>query len=154
MGWKPPDDFPLKLHAALPAPAACAGRGQAQSVPESRGAYLLLLRLDRPLAADIPTLSADILPPGWYAYAGSARGPGGLSARIARHLKTDKAVHWHIDRLTPAAAALFALAYPEGDECALIAALLNRGAFTVPLAGFGASDCRTCPSHLLRWRRD
>jgi len=146
--------IPPNLRALLPEPAAWATRGAAQSVPASGGAYLLILRLDRRHAVDIPTLSADILPPGWYAYAGSARGPGGVSARIARHLKTDKPVHWHIDRLTPAAAALFALAYPQADECALISALVNRGAFAVPLAGFGSSDCRACDSHLLRWRRD
>jgi Uri superfamily endonuclease len=154
MGWKLPAELPLKLCAFLPVPMDYALRGAAQSIPEGGGAYLLILRLDRPHALNIPTLSAEFLPPGWYAYAGSARGPGGLSARIARHLETDKPVRWHIDRLTPAADPLLALAYPEADECALLSALLDHGAFTVPLAGFGSSDCRQCRSHLLRWRED
>jgi Uri superfamily endonuclease len=151
MGWKLPAELPLKLCALLPVPMDYAMRGAAQSVPARGGAYLLVLRLDRRLALDIPRLSAEFLPPGWYAYAGSARGPGGLRARIARHLKTDKPVHWHIDRLTPAADPLLALAYPEAEECALLSALLDHGAFSVPLAGFGSSDCRQCRSHLLRW---
>ena len=145
--------LPPNLRASLPAPAAYAVLGAAESVPAAGGAYLLLLRLDRPLAVDIPRLAAGILPPGWYAYAGSARGPGGMRARIARHLKADKPVHWHIDRLTPTAATLLALAYPEADECALLSALLDCGVFTVPLPRFGSSDCRQCRSHLLRWRR-
>ena len=151
MGWNLPNNLPLTLCALLPAPMDYALRGKPQSVPASSGAYLLILRFDQPLAPSIPTLSADILPPGWYAYAGSARGPGGMRARISRHLKTDKPVHWHIDRLTPAADPLLALAYPQANECGLIAGLLACGAFAVPLPRFGASDCRQCPSHLLRW---
>ena len=143
--------LPLKLRASLPAPAALAKRDAIEMLPPGPGAYLLLLRLDRPLAVDIPTSAGAILPVGWYAYAGSAKGPGGLRARIARHLSVDKPVHWHIDRLTPAAGAIFALAYPRGDECALIAVLFDDGAFAVPLSGFGSSDCRQCQSHLLRW---
>lgn len=143
--------LPSGLRASLPSPVAFSAQDTADFVPVMPGAYLILLRLDRPFAVDIPRLDRHILPPGWYAYAGSARGSGGLRARIGRHLKTGKPVHWHIDRLTPAAAAIVALAYPAGEECALISALLSRGGFAVPIPGFGASDCRACVSHLLRW---
>ena len=151
MGWNLPDDLPLTLCALLPAPMDYAVRGEAQSVPADGGAYLLILRLARPLALNIRTLSADILPSGWYAYAGSAHGPGGLRARIARQLKTEKSVHWHIDRLTPVADPLIALAYPQARECGLVSVLIGSGGFTAPLPCFGASDCRQCSSHLLRW---
>ena len=90
-------------------------------------------------------------PAGWYAYAGSARGPGGLRARLGRHFREEKPAHWHIDRLTPAAAALAGLAYPAEEECVLVSRLIGTGAFRAPLRGFGASDCRTCESHLLNW---
>ena len=36
---------------------------------------------------------------GYYAYVGSAFGPGGLSSRIKRHLVKDKRLVWHIDYL-------------------------------------------------------
>lgn len=147
-------DVPPDLSAVLPAPAAWAARGGAGTVPAAGGAYLLLLRLDGALRLDIPTLSAGRLAPGWYAYAGSARGPGGLRARIARHLRPNNRPHWHVDRLTQAAETLLALAYPDGEECALVSALSAQDAFAVPLAGFGSSDCRQCRSHLLRWRKE
>ena len=36
---------------------------------------------------------------GWYVYVGSAFGPGGLAARVSRHLQRHKTRHWHIDHL-------------------------------------------------------
>lgn len=92
---------------------------------------------------------AAALPPGVYWYAGSAYGPGGLKARLGRHLKADKKVRWHVDRLTtdPAVEVGF-LAFPGARECALIRALLTAGA-EVPIPRFGSSDCPVCPSHLV-----
>jgi len=40
----------------------------------------------------------DLLP-GYYIYIGSAFGPGGVRARMLRHLRADKPKHWHIDYL-------------------------------------------------------
>jgi Uri superfamily endonuclease len=34
---------------------------------------------------------------GYYVYIGSAFGPGGLQARVRRHLKAVSCLHWHID---------------------------------------------------------
>jgi len=39
------------------------------------------------------------LEPGFYAYVGSAYGPGGLQARLAHHLEPTDRPHWHIDYL-------------------------------------------------------
>jgi len=113
------------------------------------GAYVLAIRLDRPVEIRARSLAAASLLPGWYAYAGSARGPGGLAARIRRHLRTDKTLRWHIDRLTIAAAEIEALAFPGDNECALLARLLETPGAAVPLPGFGSSDCRACPAHLV-----
>jgi Uri superfamily endonuclease len=44
--------------------------------------------------------SSIILPAGRYLYCGSAKGPGGLKARLSRHMRRGKSVRWHIDRLT------------------------------------------------------
>ncbi len=103
-----------------------------------------------PLSLRIRTLPQVVLVAGRYVYAGSARGPGGIRARVGRHLRRGKRPHWHVDHLTEAAAGLQAIAVPGGDECALIDTLLAAGGCEVALAGFGSTDCRTCPGHLLR----
>ena len=88
------------------------------------------------------------LAPGCYLYCGSAKGPGGLRARLAHHMRHGKSIHWHIDRLTEAGTVLGAWAFPGGDECDLVAALSH---LPVAIEGFGSTDCRKCTSHLLRW---
>ncbi len=116
-------------------------------LPAARGAYALVLRLERETALDIAALGRPVLPAGLYLYAGSAWGRGGIRARAARHLRLPKARVWHVDRLTEAAAVDRVLAFPGGDECALAARAVALGA-GVPVPGFGASDCRRCPAHL------
>lgn len=86
---------------------------------------------------------------GLYAYVGSAHGPGGLRARVGRHLRRDKPRHWHVDALT-ALAVVTHVAYvvsPERLECAWAQAVSALPGARIPLPGFGSSDCR-CPAHL------
>ncbi|MDE0059499.1 MAG: GIY-YIG nuclease family protein [Defluviicoccus sp.] len=116
--------------------------------PDTPGAYALILRLARDTRIDIRTLGRPMLPAGLYLYAGSARGPGGIRARVARHLRHPKARVWHIDRLTEAARVEEVIAFPGGRECAVAEFALAHGA-RVPIPRFGASDCRTCEAHLL-----
>lgn len=113
------------------------------------GAYALYLHIDEPVALAIARLGNPTLTPGAYVYAGSARGPGGIAARVARHLRADKTAHWHIDHLSARAARIEVRSFPDGRECDLVAALLADGA-TVPVPGFGSSDCPTCAAHLVR----
>jgi Uri superfamily endonuclease len=40
------------------------------------------------------------LPAGRYLYCGSAKGPGGLKARLSRHTRRGKSVRLHVDQLT------------------------------------------------------
>lgn len=110
----------------------------------------MLLRLDVPLHLAVRGRLRDFTP-GWYAYAGSANGPGGLRARLARHFRRDKAPHWHVDPLAMAAGELAAVAVPGGNECAIAAVLTGSGSFAHVHEGFGSSDCRICRSHLLAW---
>ncbi len=63
-----------------------------EPVPSGPGAYVLIIELPAPLALDIAGLPRARLAPGRYAYCGSAYGPGGLKARIGRHLRADKAL--------------------------------------------------------------
>jgi len=93
------------------------------------------------------------LVPGIYVYVGSACGSGGLAARIARHLRTCKRLHWHIDYLT-AMLQPIAILYREStahEECAWVQELLRAPGTTVPMKGFGSGDCRAgCPAHLVQ----
>jgi Uri superfamily endonuclease len=114
------------------------------------GAYVLFIELEGALALRATSLGPRMLAPGRYAYCGSAYGPGGLRARLRRHLKREKALHWHVDHLT-AAGRIFALGLaPGGRECTLVEGLSRHPDVEVPLAGFGSSDCASCRAHLLR----
>ena len=110
------------------------------------------MTIARPLSLRLRTLAPVVLPPGWYVYAGNARGRGGIRARVMRHLRPGKSPHWHVDRLTGAAEAMLAIAFAGGDECALVQALLARPWFQAEAPGFGSTDCRVCPAHLLTVR--
>ncbi len=134
--------------AELRSVAGCGPRG-VDKLPSDPGAYLLAIRLSVPLHLDLSSLGTAVLPAGWYAYAGSAHGPGGIKARVARHLRQDKPVHWHVDTLTKVASDLQAFPVIGGRECDLLGALLEKPGYQVAVAGFGSSDCRRCPSHLL-----
>ncbi|MBB4305445.1 Uri superfamily endonuclease [Rhodobium orientis] len=148
----PPDLHRLLARAGLGARVVRGkeGGGEGLQLPRVPGAYVLVLGLAEPAA--LPARFGEAtLPPGWYLYCGSARGPGGIAARLARHLRREKTLRWHIDTLTVAAAGTAAIAVPDGDECALVAKLSESGNIDVPVPGFGSTDCRTCASHLLRW---
>lgn len=123
------------------------------------GAYRLCFRLLRPVAVEVGRLGLQRLPAGDYVYVGSAR--RGLRQRLARHerLLRDKQgrLHWHIDYLLvhPASRFLRAEAVAGGDECRLGRALARRPGVSVPVPGFGATDCRRgCAAHLYRLSGD
>ena len=101
------------------------------------------------MALDVPTLPSSVLKPGRYAYCGSANGPGGIAARVRRHARPTKAAHWHVDHLTGAGRIIEAAACAGGSECDLLRRLLALPGAAIPVPGFGSSDCRTCPSHLV-----
>jgi Uri superfamily endonuclease len=119
----------------------------AQNIPALPGAYVIAIELARPLQIKLRNRS-EALPAGRYLYGGSAKGPGALRARIARHMRRGKPMRWHVDRLTEAGRVLAAWTVAYGDECRLVAAL---ACLPTPVDGFGSSDCQTCRSHLLRW---
>ncbi len=119
------------------------------ALPAVAGAYVLVVDLARPLMLSLAGKAPVTLRPGRYFYAGSAHGPGGIKARCLRHMRKAKAVRWHIDHLTQAGTVAGVLALPQGDECAALAALRSRPGMDVPVKGFGSSDCRACPAHLV-----
>ncbi len=121
----------------------------ASALPAAPGTYVLIVRMDAPTRIVVGRLGAHDLPTGLYAYTGSAHGPGRLRARLARHLRRDKPHHWHIDALTATgrAVAIWTRAAPERLECAWAGTLAALPGVSLPVAGFGSSDC-TCPAHL------
>ena len=125
-------------------------RTTADNIPAVRGAYVLLIDLRETVTVSIRGKPSALLAAGRYLYCGSAKGPGGLRGRIARHMRRGKPMRWHIDLLTEAGTVLGAWTFPGGDECDLVAALSHLPA---AIDGFGSSDCRKCRSHLLQWPR-
>ncbi|HMK90016.1 MAG TPA: GIY-YIG nuclease family protein [Methylocystis sp.] len=119
----------------------------AAAAPRDSGAYALLVALGAALPVEAGPRRAT-LSPGLYVYCGSANGPGGLAARLARHMRRDKPRRWHVDQLTNAGAPLGAWVFPGGCECAINVTLK---ALPVPVEGFGSSDCRRCRAHLRLW---
>jgi Uri superfamily endonuclease len=121
-------------HSLLPAP----------------GTYILWLQLDKTKRVRVGRLGVFTFEPGHYAYVGSAFGPGGIGARLGRHLRRNKKKRWHIDYLSGASrpgGAWICYGDPPLEHRWARALSALRGAW-LPAAGFGASDCQ-CPAHLI-----
>lgn len=123
---------------------------QVDAMGAGPGAYALVMELTRPVTFQRKALGQGELS-GLLVYAGSANGPGGMRARLARHMRAEKVVRWHVDELTTRAASMVAWAIPGGSECEIVGALLASDRFEVAMRGFGSSDCDVCPAHLLRF---
>ena len=113
---------------------------------------MLVLRLPRSTAIDVGRLGRFQFPAGWYAYAGSARGPGGLAARVSRHLRSSKPLHWHVDYLRARAQPdlVWYAVGSERRECAWANGLAGLPGASIPVPQFGASDCQ-CLTHLVHF---
>jgi Uri superfamily endonuclease len=115
----------------------------------TKGTYTLLTELPKRTVIEVGALGDREFRPGWYAYTGSALGPGGF-ARVERHREVaagrNDARHWHIDYLLghPATTVTQAATSAGVDAECDIAQVLPGDR----VAGFGASDC-DCASHLV-----
>ena len=58
-----------------------------QDLPQISGAYILLIDLPNPVSVLIKGKAATVIGKGRYLYCGSAKGPGGIAARVRRHMK-------------------------------------------------------------------
>lgn len=132
--------------------AVCfAGETSVEVLPASPGTYGLLFRLAMPVTVPVKRLGSPVLETGLYLYCGSARGPGGTRARLARHMRLDKRLRWHIDHLSSVAFEIAGIAVPDMLECDLRDRACGLFKTEDPVPGFGASDCRRCASHLLKF---
>lgn len=120
------------------------------SLPAQPGSYVLVMALDREVALHVGKLGTARFRRGFYAYAGSALGPGGIAARVGRHALRSGVQHWHVDylrRVAPVREAWFAVGRMRREH-AWARALAGLSGAAPAIAGFGASDCR-CTSHLV-----
>jgi len=106
--------------------------------------YQLRIDVERPIRIGVGRLGRFLFPAGRYVYTGSAK--RNLDQRIARHLRKEKKLRWHIDWLLSASGVkIVAVKRSREAECILNQEVI--GVVVVP--GFGASDCRRgCGSHL------
>ena len=113
------------------------------------GTYALILLSLRKTKIKIGRIGELQVKPGFYVYVGSAFGPGGLKARIAHHSRKPARPHWHVDYLT-SDLVLTEIWYtfdPVHREHQWADNIANIRGASLPLAGFGSSDCG-CTSHL------
>lgn len=108
------------------------------------GSYVLIISLDRDATIEVGALGEVGFRAGAYAYVGSAM--GGLDARIARHLRDDRRLHWHVDYLLQHAEVVDVVRIESDErlECRIASALAER---LDVVESFGCSDC-ACASHL------
>ncbi len=119
-----------------------------------RGAYLLVLRLEKPQTLKVGSLGELSFKPGYYVYVGSAMGAGGVEGRVRRHLKftsrTNGKPKWHVDYLLRGSfkpIEVFIISSEERIECKVSLLVEISAKYTFP--GFGSSDCLGgCRGHL------
>jgi Uri superfamily endonuclease len=114
------------------------------------GTYALILHSHITGKVQIGHLGQIELVSGYYIYIGSAFGPGGVRARVSRHLRADKPKHWHIDYLREFVTPLSAWISYEPEQLEhLWAQLFHDMSEVNSIQGFGCSDCK-CYSHLFQ----
>lgn len=108
--------------------------------------YQLKIQIQQDISVQVGKLGVLELPACICVYTGSAK--RNLEARIARHLRADKKLRWHIDYvLTHPAVSVIDVQRFTLPECEVNQSVNGQ----VVLAGLGASDCRQgCGSHFKR----
>ena len=120
----------------------------------SRGTYVAFLHLPHDTDIQVGKLGRYEFQSGFYAYVGSAHGPGGLAARLRHHSNPTPRPHWHIDYLRKMT-RLDQVWLMESDklrEHAWAAILPTLDGATLSMRRFGASDC-ICKTHLFHFQR-
>ncbi len=115
------------------------------------GSYRLHILLGRDETIVVGALGKVFFPKGLYIYSGSAM--KNLEQRIERHRRKEKPLKWHIDYLLSKKSSKIVKVetFPseKKEECERNLELLNKPGAWLPVIGFGSSDCRKCPAHLI-----
>ena len=117
------------------------------------GAYGLLIRLPCQFHGEVGALGQVTMPPGTYLYLRSAYGPGGLPARLRRHLRADKRPHWHVDHLKTAGTVVRVFALPNGREGDLVEFARQTLQSMRRLQGLAVRTVAVAPRICSRFRR-
>ena len=112
-----------------------------------KGTYVLVFNLESDCRLTVGKLGRFAFPAGWYAYVGSAFGPGGLAARLGHHLHIARHPHWHMDYLRSHGriAEIWYGHGPAFDEHRWTEVLRWMAGTRAVTPGFGSSDCRAKP---------
>ena len=115
-----------------------------------RGSYILFLYVKEDTRIRVGALGYVRFKRGLYLYVGSAL--SSVEKRIERHRRRVKRRRWHIDHLTSSrkveVVGALIIEGEERMECRLSQIVSRIEGCSVPVAGFGYSDCRECPYHL------
>lgn len=111
------------------------------------GTYILMIQLEDDAQIRIASLGMVQFRAGSYLYVGSAL--RGLEARLARHLRQEKRLYWHIDYLLERGTIreIWYHLGPQRLECVWARALAGAAGISPFPSPFGASDC-ACHTHL------
>jgi len=125
---------------------------KSEDITSEKGVYVLFLMCTKKAEVRVGCIGRISLKEGIYAYVGSAYGGGGIRKRVSRHLRTNKKCRWHIDYIRRHMSFCGLWVTTAGSEMEhRIADMFLKSGATVPMKGFGASDCR-CESHLFYMR--
>ncbi|WFO74540.1 GIY-YIG nuclease family protein [Desulfurococcaceae archaeon MEX13E-LK6-19] len=112
-------------------------------IPAEKGVYVLVIKVVEDTSINVGKLGSFVFGKGYYAYVGSAMGPGGLKARIKRHISKVKKLRWHIDYLTSnnyteITAIIYSTTSVNGMESRIAKILEEKLAPSIK--GFGSTD--------------
>ncbi|MEN6330330.1 MAG: GIY-YIG nuclease family protein [Methanobacteriaceae archaeon] len=118
--------------------------------PPLTGIYCLVIYLKEKSPIPIGKKGEFLFDRGCYVYVGSAL--NSLPTRIARHLRQEKRLHWHIDYFLESVNSeivdvIFTLTH-NPLECQVANEISKKG---TGIPRFGSSDCQ-CPSHLFYFK--
>jgi Uri superfamily endonuclease len=122
-------------------------------IQASPGTYALLLSSATDTVIRVGRLGNLRLQPGFYVYVGSALGSGGVRGRLGHHMRPAERPHWHIDYLRKKTTleAVWFCYNRKPQEHAWAKRFAAMPGASVPMAGFGSSDC-ACESHLFYFK--
>jgi len=114
------------------------------------GTYALIFRSHSKARVQVGRWGQIDLLPGYYIYVGSAFGPGGVQARVSRHFRHAKSIHWHIDYLHEFLFPVGAwFSYEKNRLEHQWAQVFSNMNGMSSIRDFGCSDCK-CYSHFFQ----
>ncbi len=144
-------EWDINLEPILPIKKLKIPWGVFEKEAKDKGAYIVVLKIEKTKKINIGKLGENIFKPGYYCYIGSAK--KNLKKRVERHRSIKKNIHWHIDYLR--SHCKFVAQYPirtnDDIECSLASKMEIIA--DQSLNGFGCTDC-TCDSHLYYFQDD